>query len=73
MTDYTILEASRELGAPWETVRSLVRRHGLGYKRNGSQTRYLSPADVDYIRQRLGKRGRPSLDKQPDKHSGGEP
>jgi len=58
MTDYTIAEAAREIGVAYDALRRLVIRHKRGYKREGSQTRYLSPDDLEFLRGRIGQRGR---------------
>jgi transposase len=58
MDDYTLREAATEIGASYDAVRQLANRYRLGYKREGSRSRYLTQADVQFIRSRIGKRGR---------------
>jgi excisionase family DNA binding protein len=55
--NYTTTEAAAKLGVKRETVRGHIKRHGLGTRRGRDV--FLTEAEIDYIRSRLGLRGRP--------------
>jgi len=55
---YTTREAAAALGVSPRRVRQAVSRNGIGEKRGRDWM--LTEADVEYLRSRLGQRGRPA-------------
>jgi excisionase family DNA binding protein len=60
MTNYTTREAAAALGVSPRRVRQAIARDNIGEKRGRDWL--LTQADVDYLRSRLGRVGRPPRD-----------